>query len=116
MKMNTMRTGPLQVIHVDEDRIDASVAIAFKDRFRSLLDSSTDPVVLDLSKVDFLDSSGLGAVVAVRKLLGDDRRLDLSGLRPAVDKVMNLTRMNTVFAIHASVDDALQWHQADNIA
>ncbi len=57
-------------------------------------------VVLDLSSVGFLDSSGLGAVVAVMKALGPVRRLELSGLTPTVEKVFRLTRMDSVFIIH----------------
>ena len=89
------------ILKVDENRIDASVAIAFKDRFRDLVSGSSGDVILDLARVDFIDSSGLGAIVAARKLLGGDRKLELAGLTPAVDKVMTLTRMHTVFPIHA---------------
>lgn len=37
-----------------------------------------------------------------------DRRLHLAGLRPAVAKVFRLTRMDSVFTIHATVADALK--------
>jgi anti-sigma B factor antagonist len=100
------------VVRVEEERIDASVAIAFKDRFRDLTADGTGHVILDLSRVDFLDSSGLGAVVAARKLLGQGRVLELAGLTPAVDKVMTLTRMDSVFPIHADLDTALASHAA----
>jgi anti-sigma B factor antagonist len=102
--------GQIALLHVVPDRIDASVAIQFKDRFRDLVRDWAGPVVLDLQNVTFLDSSGLGAVVAARKLLGEARQLDLSGLSPAVDKVMRLTRMNAVFPIHKSVEEALAAH------
>ncbi len=36
-------------------------------------------IVLDLSRVGFIDSSGLGALVAVRKLVTGDRVLELAG-------------------------------------
>jgi anti-sigma B factor antagonist len=62
--------------------------------------------------VAFLDSSGLGAVVAVKKLMGPDRRLDLACLTPAVDKVFRLTRMDSVFTIHAALPDAAALRQA----
>ncbi len=116
MKMRFATMGNVGVVHVDETRIDASVAIQFKDQFRSLIDPQEGPVILDLSQVDFLDSSGLGAVVAARKLLGGGRKLELAGLRPAVDKVMTLTRMNTVFPIHRDLDAALASHQGDSAA
>ncbi|QBY01854.1 anti-sigma factor antagonist [Rhodophyticola sp. CCM32] len=112
--MNLVRetAGPITIIHVEEDRIDASVAIQFKDSFRALIEDDTGPVVLNLGKVNFLDSSGLGALVAARKLLGAGRVLDLAGLQPTVTKVMTLTRMNTVFNIHEDVPQAVAAHGA----
>ena len=63
--------------------------------------------MLDLGKVDFIDSSGLGAIVAAMKQLGAQHRLELSDLNENVDKVFRLTRMDTVFRIHTSVGEAL---------
>tara|TARA_R110002073_G_scaffold78080_1_gene188529 strand:+ start:660 stop:971 length:312 start_codon:yes stop_codon:yes gene_type:complete len=97
-------------MRVESDRIDAAIAIQFKDMFRDMAATVDGPVVLDLAQVTFLDSSGLGAVVAARKLLGADRALELAGLNPAVEKVMQLTRMNTVFLIHDTRDAALAAH------
>jgi len=107
MKMSFETRGTLGVLRVDEARIDASVAIQFKDRFRDLTQNAQGDVILDLSRVVFLDSSGLGAVVAARKLLGAGRVLELAGLTPAVDRVMTLTRMFTVFPVHVDLDAAL---------
>lgn len=87
------------VIRVNETRIDAAVAIEFKEAVRQAASVPGDPVILDLSQVGFLDSSGLGAVVAVMKLLKPDRTLHLAGLTPPVAKVFRLTRMDSVFTI-----------------
>jgi anti-sigma B factor antagonist len=98
--------GGMTVVRVEEDRIDAAVAIQFKDRMREIAEGGAGPVLLDLSRVGFLDSSGLGAVVAVMKLLGPARKLELAGLTPTVEKVFRLTRMDSVFTIHAAAPDA----------
>lgn len=99
--------GPdLLLLTVEESRIDAASAVQFKDEMRRLTDSASGRVVLDLSRVDFLDSSGLGAVVGVMKLLGADRRLEIVGLTANVAKVFRLTRMDTVLTIHESLADA----------
>lgn len=102
MDISTTRTGPALVIAVNESRIDAAVAIEFKETVRAAADEPGNPVILDLSRVTFLDSSGLGAVVAVMKLLGAARPLELAGLTPPVAKVFRLTRMDSVFTIHPS--------------
>lgn len=110
MDLNKRDIGTLRVVDVGEARIDAAVAIAFKDSMRDVTEGGSGDVVLDLSAVEFIDSSGLGAIVAAMKQLGPDRRLHLAGLNPAVDKVFRLTRMDTVFAIHATVSDAVADH------
>ena len=82
----------LALITVNEARIDAAVAIQFKDSLRQLAGDEPPRIVLDMAQVQFLDSSGLGAVVAAMKQLGAARKLELAGLTPTVDKVFHLTR------------------------
>ena len=95
------------VLTADAVRIDAACAIQFKDQMRELTQDVSGRVVLDLSAVDFVDSSGLGAIVAAMKMLSPNHRLELAALSPTVDKVFRLTRMDTVFAIHQDLQAAL---------
>jgi anti-sigma B factor antagonist len=105
MDLTTETQDGLLIVRAMEDRIDAAGAIQFKERMRRACQNPQPRVMLDLSRVAFLDSSGLGAVVAVMKLLGPERRLELAALTPTVAKVFRLTRMDTVFTIHDSVPD-----------
>ncbi len=107
MNLEASERNGAHVLKVAEDRIDAASAVQFKDTVRELVGDGTGRVILDLSQVQFLDSSGLGAVVATMKFLGADRRLELAALTPTVEKVLKLTRMDSVFVIHPSVDTAL---------
>ena len=107
MQLAAQDYGEAVLIKVDEARIDAAVAVKFKDRVRELAGDTPARVVLDIEKVEFLDSSGLGAVVAAMKQLGTGRKLELAGLTPTVQKVFHLTRMDTVFTIHKDADAAL---------
>lgn len=87
------------VIRMAEKRLDAAIAGEFKDTVRPHIATHGPDLVLDLAAVDFLDSSGLGAVIALRKALPEGRRLQLRGLTPNVDRVFRLTRMDQVFEI-----------------
>ena len=107
MQLTTQTTSTVLSVLVLEDRIDAASAIQFKEQMRELTDTSHLRVLLDLERVKFLDSSGLGAIVAVKKLLGPNRALELSSLTPTVEKVFRLTRMDTIFTIHPSHEVAL---------
>ena len=108
MQLTCATHNNINVITVEDNRIDAASAIRFKDEMRALTDAGPEHIVLDLSGVAFVDSSGLGAIVASMKQMGDGRRLDLAGLTPDVAKVFRLTRMDSIFVIHADMTAALQ--------
>lgn len=107
MNLSSEGENSTLVVTVNEPRIDAAVAIQFKERMREETEGAENRVVLNLSQVDFIDSSGLGAIVAAMKQLGAEKRLDLSCLNENVDRVFRLTRMDTVFKIHETLEDAL---------
>lgn len=107
MNLTPVQKNGVQVIEIDADRIDAAIAIQFKDGMRGLLSAHADRVVLDLNGVEFIDSSGLGAIVASMKLMPNGGKLELADLSPAVDKVFRLTRMDSIFNIHENVDAAV---------
>ncbi|RME18365.1 MAG: anti-sigma factor antagonist [Alphaproteobacteria bacterium] len=104
MKLETRDFGEIRVVSVGDSRIDAAVAVEFRDAMREVTSDGPPTVVLDLSNVVFLDSSGLGAVVAAMKQAAPERRLELAGLQPMVEKVFRLTRMDSVFRIHQNTE------------
>jgi anti-sigma B factor antagonist len=79
-------------------RIDAAIAVAFKQAVRDALADHAGPVVMDMRGVEFVDSSGLGALVGVLKLRGA-AGLGLAGCQPPVMRVLTLTHMDSVFAL-----------------
>jgi len=103
MDMTASAQDGVTIVTVRSERIDAASAIRFKDRMRELTGEAEGRVVLDMASVDFIDSSGLGAIVSAMKVLGPDRKLELAGLTPKVMKVFRLTRMDGVFTLHADV-------------
>jgi anti-sigma B factor antagonist len=107
MQLQQTQYGELTVIQPQMDRLDAAIAVRFKDVMREVADSGADHVLLDMSQITFMDSSGLGAVVAVMKHMGREKLFELAHLTTAVDKVFKLTQMDRVFQIYATVQDAL---------
>ena len=108
MQMTSAEIGNALVVTIKDQRIDAAVAVRFKDKMLELTTHPSERVILDMHNVEFLDSSGLGAVVGSMKQLGRERKLDLAALTPAVEKVFRITRMDRVFRIFPDVDAAQQ--------
>lgn len=106
MHLKSSQDNGILIITVEAERIDASSAIHLKDQFREAVNDHDARVVMDLEKVGFMDSSGLGAMVASLKMLGG-RALELTNLSPAVEKVFKLTRMDRVFTLHETLETAL---------
>lgn len=96
----------LCIVTVQDARIDAAVALEFKERMRQMTEAAQRAVLLDLGRVNFIDSSGLGAIVSTMKHLSPDRELVLAGLTPMVDRVFRLTRMDSVFAVYPTREAA----------
>lgn len=107
MKISSQLINDTLLATVEESRIDSAGAVQFKETMRQITETPSARVVLDLEHVTFLDSSGLGALVAVMKLLGSERRLEVASLTENVAKVFKLTRMDTVFIVHASAQNAV---------
>ena len=106
MELATKQSGGTVTVTVAENTIDSAAAVTFKDAVKAAAQGAGDRVLLDLGAVDFVDSSGLGAIIAVMKGLPDGMRLDLANLRPPVEKVFRLTRMDSVFRIYPDLATA----------
>jgi anti-sigma B factor antagonist len=71
--------------------VDMATAPQLRDTLLELVDAGANRIVLDCRGLDFLDSSGIGVLIAVRKRLGDDGSLTLEAPQAHVRKVLELT-------------------------
>ena len=89
-------------------RLDAVAAPDLKSRLKELVAGGQTRLVIDLTDVSFIDSSGLAALVsgfrAAREAGGT---IKLAGLNEQTMMVFKLTRLNRVFEIHPNAEAAL---------
>ena|SRR5580698_334770 len=107
MRFAESTIGKVLVIKVLENRIAADVAGRFKEEVVGYVTKGNRAIVLDMSEVTFIDSSGLGALIASLKVLGEDGELVLCGARDAVTSMFKLTRMNKVFRMFQTPEEAV---------
>ena len=89
-------------------RLDAVGSQAAIARVYAAISAGARNVLLDMSQVTFLSSSGLRALLLVRKeLLAQSGELRLCALKPQVWEVFTLTGFTQVFAIHPTREEAL---------
>ena len=107
MNISTRKMESTAVLEIMDARIDAATAVEFKDQVRAIIDDGQHDIILDLSRVDFIDSSGLGAIVGVLKYLGQRGTLTVAGVTASVESMFKLTRMDRVFRLYPNVEAAL---------
>ncbi len=107
MEVEVRNVDGITVVRLCGPRLDAAQSVRFKEALRDISDKGADHILLDMSKISFMDSSGLGAIVTVLKQMGQAKSLELAGLTPIVAKVFALTRMDKIFRLHDTVDAAL---------
>jgi len=106
MQFEEIRIKDVFVVRVHESRIVADVAPQFKEGLTAYVKSGKQIVVLDLSEVTFIDSSGLGALIGSLKAMGDGGELALCSASDGVISMLKLTRMDKVFRVFASPEEA----------
>jgi anti-sigma B factor antagonist len=95
------------VIELREDNLDASNVREFRDAVQSLIQDRSK-VVLDMAGVNFVDSSGLGALIScLRQLNGKRGDFRLCEMSRTVRALFELMRMHRVFNIHDTRADAV---------
>jgi serine/threonine-protein kinase RsbW len=89
-------------------RLDMVSTAAAIEHVHEAIDAGALQVVLDMSEVNFLSSSGLRALLLVRKKLqSQGGELRLCMLQPQVQEVFTITGFTQVFAIHRSREEAV---------
>ena len=100
MNLEQTKEGDVLVVRVRENRIDAHLAPDLKQQLGELIDSGDNYLVLDLGDVEFVDSSGLSAIVSAMKLLDGRGDIVLCQPQPAVTSLFKLTRLDKIFRIY----------------
>ncbi len=96
------------IITVEEERMDAHNSGNLKERMLQLFDEGKCQLVIDLTAVRFIDSSGLGALVSgFKNASARDGSLKLCCLQPQVRSMFELTRLHRVFEIFTTLEEAL---------
>jgi anti-sigma B factor antagonist len=97
----------VMVVRPQARRLDANRAPNFKKAMGELIDEGHIQLLIDLTEVDMVDSSGLGAIVSCLKKVGGRGNVCLAGAHGAVSRLLALTRMDRVFETFDTVDDAI---------
>ena len=87
--------------------IDLSTVPVFKDALSAATETGSH-VIINMTDVSYMDSSGFGTLLsAKKKLRPNGASIHLVGCNDVIARMLHITRLNTIFSLHATEDDAL---------
>jgi len=91
-----------------EGEIDVYTAHQFKDAVNTIVGEGQKHLIIDMSRVTYMDSSGFGTLLsATKKLRPQGGTVSLVKCNRAIDRILKITRLDTVFAVFDNVEDAM---------
>jgi len=99
--------GDTTVLHLN-GRLDLNSSGEVKNRIKDLLDKRAKKIILNLARVDFINSSGLGVLISVLKDIRlANSKLAITNLSPYVHEIFEITQLVNIFDIYKTEEAAL---------
>ncbi len=110
LMVSTRSLPPFEVIEVGGE-VDVYTAPRLREAIVDAIEAGHLRLIVDIEKVEFLDSTGLGVLVgALKKVRADDGTLDIVCTHARLLKIFEITGLDKVFGLHDSVDAAVASH------
>lgn len=116
MKYNIDKQDQYAVLTLEEENLNSVIAPQLKSDFIILNQEGTRNLILDLSNVRFVDSSGLSAILTAHRLWKDTGSFVIAGeLQPMVTKLIEISRLDTILAMTPTLSEAVDYIKMEEI-
>ncbi len=116
MKYNIDKQDQYAVLTLEEDNLNSIIAPGLKSDFIFLNQEGIRNMILDLSNVKFVDSSGLSAILTAHRLWKDSGSFVIAGeLQPMVTKLIEISRLDTILTMVPSLSEAVDYVKMEEI-
>ena len=116
MKFKINKEERFTVLSLEEDNLNTMLAPELKSEFVIMRNEGVQNLILDLSAVKFVDSSGLSAILTANRLWNDDGTFVLTGIEhTAVKKLIEISRVNTVLTILPTLAESIDYVMMEEI-
>jgi anti-anti-sigma factor len=111
MELTEAKRGDVVIITV-KGKLDVFTSPALEEKLRGLIAAEEKQVVVDLSEVDYISSSGLEAfLVGAKKAREISGQLALCGLKDQIRQIFDVTHFSSIFSIYPSQEEAIKSFQ-----
>ncbi len=101
--------GGIVIIEIEGNIVGGPDAMSLNGELQKLIGEGKNKFVLDMKSVEHVNSSGLGILIAslnaVRQAKGN---LKVANVSTKVSDLLNITKLNQIFELHKSIDEAVK--------
>ncbi|GIV31383.1 MAG: hypothetical protein KatS3mg029_0738 [Saprospiraceae bacterium] len=116
MKYSIDKKERMAIIKLQEENLNSSIAPEFKSELVILSNEGVPNLILDLSDVKYVDSSGLSAILTANRLWKSLGSFVLTGIKSeAVRKLIEISRLDTVLTILPTLEESIDYVIMDDI-
>jgi anti-sigma B factor antagonist len=113
LKLDHHNKDGIEIVDV-EGEIDVYTAPRLRELLIDLVNNGHYQLVVNMEKVEFLDSTGLGVLVGgLKRVRAHDGSLDLVCTQERILKIFRITGLTKVFGIHDTVDEAIAHRKSE---
>lgn len=108
MRMHTTQEGDSRIVAPLED-IDQNTSPGLEKELKSAIAAGCQKIILDFSRVTYIESSGIGAIVRAHRLIKErGGAIVLGGCNESMQKIFKLVNFQRYFKITGSLEEALE--------
>ena len=102
-------SGEITVIRINEKKLYQNAVASFQEKMISLMDAGKRNLIIDLSEVEVMNSSGLGVLILTwDRLLKENGKMVVMGLCPLMEELFQRMRLNLIFTMAETEDEAFR--------
>lgn len=115
MRFSIDRQDNIAIFTLKNNKLDADIAPQLKAELLILCQPELEALVLDMSFVEHVDSTGLGALLLANRQLKDtEAPIILVGVKEMVMKMLSISQLDGIFDYAETVDEAIQYLKDGN--
>ena len=104
------------LLQLNDDNLNSLIAPDLKSEFVFLCNEGVKNLILDLSEVKYVDSSGLSAILTANRLWSEQGSFVLTGVKhPSVVKLIEISRLESIFKIIPTVEESIDFIYMEEI-
>lgn len=108
MKFTLDRQEKYNTIKIDEEKLDSSISPELKSEFLTIQGQGIKNMIVDLSDVKYVDSSGLSSLLVGNRIFTEEGgSFILSGVSDHAKKLISISQLDKVLTILPSVEEAV---------